>query len=48
MAVIIAAEVLFYSVGTVIELADMDLSVLYYPGVDNSVGYLRVSKFHYY
>jgi hypothetical protein len=48
MAVIIVAEALFCSIGTVIELADVDLSVLCYPGVDDSVGHLRVSKFHYY
>ena len=47
MAIFVAAEALLYSVGTVIELADVDLSVLYHPSVDDSVGHFWVREFYH-
>ncbi len=40
VAIIIAPEALLYSASTIVELADVDLSVLYYSSVDDSVSYL--------
>jgi hypothetical protein len=48
VAIIVAAEVLLYSAGTVVELADMDLSVLYNPSVDNSVSHFGICEFNYH
>lgn len=47
VAIIVAAEALLYSAGTVIELANMDPSLPYYPSVDNSVGHLWFRKFYH-
>jgi hypothetical protein len=40
MAIIIILEALLYSASAVVELVDVDLSVLYYSSVDDSVSYL--------
>jgi hypothetical protein len=48
ITVVIIAEVLFDSIGAVVKLILVDLTVLYYPGVDNDVSHLRVRKFNYY
>jgi len=45
--VMIITEVLFHFVNTVIELAYIDLSILYYPDVDNDINYFEVCKFYY-
>jgi hypothetical protein len=47
VAIIVVAKVLLHPIGTVIELVDVDLSVLYYPSIDNSVSYFGVYEFYY-
>lgn len=47
MAIIVAPEALLYSVSAVVELADVDLSVLYHSSVDDSVSHLWVCELHY-
>jgi hypothetical protein len=39
VAIIVTAEALLYSIGSVIELADVDVSVLYHPSVNDSVSH---------
>jgi hypothetical protein len=47
VAIIVAAEALLYSTGTVIELADVDVSVPYHPSVDDSVGHFWVPELYH-
>ena len=39
IAIIIVIEALFYPIGIVIELVEVDLPVLYYPSIDNYISY---------
>ena len=48
MAVIVAAKALLYSASTIVELADVDLSVLHHPSVDDSIGHFKVCEFYHH